>query len=481
MKLCINKYNDINFIEWDNFILNKSLNGTLYHTRLFLSYHKDRFEDHSIMIYDNKKLIAVFPCCKINNEFHSHKGSTCGGIVILERYYTLVKLTEILNLIYDYYDNTLHICVSESTYFKRASNDLLVFLMRQKCESKVDISLYFDINREKNIIDNFPKSDNKRILKKYINRNIKEQITFKIADNDSEYITFYEKLSEYLKSRNKVSPLHTLEEFILLKGILKEKQFLLLAKNSNNELLSGAYVFLINKNTYYTVYLMTNYEKKYSQIFFTLYKLYQLAKLNNIKYVNLGACSKNGGEVILDTKYKMKYSCGCEPILKYCFTYKTSHPIYSSRLILKKMHRDEQFLIADLWQKNKYAQDMFFFENSSITYDSQLKWYNLKNIDSTIKLFSIYTKNDILIGYCGFKNITRAECELFIVILNKDYYNKGLGSECINTLIGIINSEKKIYLHVKKENLKSLYLYKKFNFEVVNEKDNIIKMERPIK
>ena len=39
------------------------------------------------MIYDKTKLIAVFPCCKCNNEYYSHRGSTCGGIVILEKYY----------------------------------------------------------------------------------------------------------------------------------------------------------------------------------------------------------------------------------------------------------------------------------------------------------------------------------------------------------------------------------------------------------
>jgi hypothetical protein len=116
MNLIIEKYDKNKLELWDLFN-NNSLNGTIYHSQLFLSYHKNKFEDTSILIYDKNKLIALFPCCKVNNEYYSHIGSTCGGIVILEEYYELTKLTEIMNNIYEYYDNTLHIKLSESIYF----------------------------------------------------------------------------------------------------------------------------------------------------------------------------------------------------------------------------------------------------------------------------------------------------------------------------------------------------------------------------
>ena len=55
--MIIKKYNDMFEILWDNFVDNESVNGTIYHTRKFLNYHpKDRFEDRSIMIFDNSKL-----------------------------------------------------------------------------------------------------------------------------------------------------------------------------------------------------------------------------------------------------------------------------------------------------------------------------------------------------------------------------------------------------------------------------------------
>ena len=112
-----------------------------------------------------------------------------------------------------------------------------------------------------------------------------------------------------------------MDEFILLKKLLGEKQFLFLSKDNNGDILSGALIFLINSHTYYTVYLMTNYDKKNSACFYLLYELFELAKKNKINIVNLGACSTGGGSSILYSNYKFKSSCGCIPDLKFNFEY----------------------------------------------------------------------------------------------------------------------------------------------------------------
>lgn len=321
MKLKINKFNSEDMEVWDNFVMNDSLNGTIYHTMLFLSYHKDRFHDSSIMIYDKNRLIAVFPCCQVNQEYYSHRGSTCGGIVILEKYYELTRLTEIMDMIYDYYNGNLYIKLSETVYFKNnIKNDLLNFVLSQKCKSYQDISLFFDVNRNNSIIDSFPKNDNKRLLLKYI-KNTNKEMSFYVSNELDDYIKYYTLLEKFLKERNDVNPLHSLDEFISLKELLGDKQFLFLSKDCDGNILSGALVFLINNDTYYTVYLMTNYDKNNSQVFYLLYELYELAKKNNIRIVNLGACSTGGGKDILYSKYKFKSSCGCEPSLKYSFSY----------------------------------------------------------------------------------------------------------------------------------------------------------------
>jgi len=480
MKLIINKFNSEDMKVWDNFVINDSLNGTIYHTMLFLSYHKDKFEDSSIMLYDKNKLIAVFPCCKINEEYYSHRGSTCGGIVILENYYELIKLTEIMDMIYDYYNGNLHIKLSETVYFKNnIKNDLLNFVLSQKCKSYQDISLFFDVNRNDNIIDSFPKNDNKRLLLKYI-KNTDKEMSFVVSNEVEDYINYYFLLEKILKERNDVKPLHSLDEFILLKELLRDKQFLFLSKDSNGNILSGSLVFLINSNTYYTVYLMTNYEKENSQVFYLLYELFELAKRNNISTVNLGACSTGGGKDILYSKYKFKSSCGCEPSLKYSYSYTKKRSFFTDNLNIKNMEINEQYLISYFWQNNKYASGKFFLKNNTFNYDNQINWYNNIEEDSSSSYLSIFENvNNNFIGYCGIKNITINDCELFIVLLDNNYYKKGFGKESFQCLINYTQTEfpnKEIYLNVKNDNKIAIQMYKKLKFSIESEKENLVRM-----
>ena len=84
--ITIKKYNDKLINEWDSFV-EKSNNGTIFHKQKFLAYHQQRkFKNCSIIIEYNEQIAALIPGAEIikNNKkyFHSHPGSSYGGIVI---------------------------------------------------------------------------------------------------------------------------------------------------------------------------------------------------------------------------------------------------------------------------------------------------------------------------------------------------------------------------------------------------------------
>ena len=87
------KYNENMMKEWDDFVEEKSINGSFLQTRRFLNYHpQDRFTDASLFVYNHKhNICAVIPACVINEGkkkiFLSHKGSTFGGIIIDKKHY----------------------------------------------------------------------------------------------------------------------------------------------------------------------------------------------------------------------------------------------------------------------------------------------------------------------------------------------------------------------------------------------------------
>lgn len=65
---------------WDDFVTS-SKNGVFLFYRDYMEYHSDRFRDHSILFFEQGKLIAVMPANVHDSLFVSHDGLTFGGIV----------------------------------------------------------------------------------------------------------------------------------------------------------------------------------------------------------------------------------------------------------------------------------------------------------------------------------------------------------------------------------------------------------------
>lgn len=59
-----------------------------------MEYHKDRFDDFSILIYKNEKLVAVLPANKKGKVVYSHQGLSYGGVVVSPK----TKLTDYIVL-----------------------------------------------------------------------------------------------------------------------------------------------------------------------------------------------------------------------------------------------------------------------------------------------------------------------------------------------------------------------------------------------
>src|SRR5690606_16173620 len=87
------KYTPSFYNEWNDFIKN-SKNGTFLFHRDFMDYHNDRFEDHSLLVFKNEKLVAVLPANKKEGDLHSHQGLTYGGLILTEA----VKLNQVVEI-----------------------------------------------------------------------------------------------------------------------------------------------------------------------------------------------------------------------------------------------------------------------------------------------------------------------------------------------------------------------------------------------
>ena len=68
--------------EWNTFTA-RSRNGTFLFDRRYMDYHSARYHDHSLMIYDRGRLVALFPANEtVDGRLISHEGLTYGGLIV---------------------------------------------------------------------------------------------------------------------------------------------------------------------------------------------------------------------------------------------------------------------------------------------------------------------------------------------------------------------------------------------------------------
>jgi len=76
----IKRYETKDYDYWNDFI-SQAKNATFLFHRDFMEYHKNRFDDYSLIVLDGKKLVAVLPANVIQNEVFSHQELTYVSLV----------------------------------------------------------------------------------------------------------------------------------------------------------------------------------------------------------------------------------------------------------------------------------------------------------------------------------------------------------------------------------------------------------------
>ncbi|MBE2255806.1 MAG: GNAT family N-acetyltransferase [Ignavibacteria bacterium] len=71
-------------------------NSSFLFNRNYIEYHYDKFQDYSLLIFDNEELKAILPGNIVNNSYYSHQGLTYGGLA----YNKETKLLDIIRIFY---------------------------------------------------------------------------------------------------------------------------------------------------------------------------------------------------------------------------------------------------------------------------------------------------------------------------------------------------------------------------------------------
>lgn len=80
-EITLRRYSDSDADSWNRFVA-ASKNGTFLLDRNYMDYHRDRFDDHSLLAFDSDgALLAVIPAHRRDGLLVSHGGLTYGGVV----------------------------------------------------------------------------------------------------------------------------------------------------------------------------------------------------------------------------------------------------------------------------------------------------------------------------------------------------------------------------------------------------------------
>ena len=206
----VRKYQSSDYIIWNQFV-SEAKNGTFLFHRDFMEYHKDRFEDFSMLVFDSKmNLIAIIPATISKSEVISHQGLTYGGFVmtkniggtsfaqVFQRVLTFLQSNGITNF-------TIKM---QPPLYSEIGNLGLDFCLFQKGVTayRKDMALLIDYSQQ----HRFHKSKEKH-WKKFddLHLEIKEESSVKV---------FWEKvLVPRLTEKHQSSPVHTLDEMEKLK------------------------------------------------------------------------------------------------------------------------------------------------------------------------------------------------------------------------------------------------------------------------
>ena len=79
--ITIKKYSSNFKSSWDDFI-DASKNATFLLKRDFIEYHKKRFQDYSLLFFNEKELVGLLPANIVADKIFSHQGLSYGGLVL---------------------------------------------------------------------------------------------------------------------------------------------------------------------------------------------------------------------------------------------------------------------------------------------------------------------------------------------------------------------------------------------------------------
>lgn len=214
--------------------------------RDYMEYHADRFEDFSLLVYDEKeKLIALLPANTKDKTVYSHQGLTFGGFLIDDKMRTEL-MVGIFTAMIDFlkkenFEKLVYKCIPHIYHSLPAEEDRYALFLNEARLVRRDVSSTIFLSKGARY---------SKGRKWSINKAKKEEISVEPLDSFDEYWSLLEGV---LSSQHKAAPVHTRDEISFLKTKFPDNIKVYVARLSG-EVIAGAVIYE-NDDIVHTQYL----------------------------------------------------------------------------------------------------------------------------------------------------------------------------------------------------------------------------------
>jgi hypothetical protein len=305
--------------NWDRFCVKDPQTATFLHTRRFLSYHKNRFEDVSLVINGKGNgIVAVFPAAidpLDKGRVVSHPGATYGGLIYSGRT-NVQQVHEMLRTVCEWYIDQGFSSLTYKT----------VPLHFHKCISFVDQYLLWRNNgiiSRRDLWNALP-LDQPRSLSKGRKWAVKKALSYGVevarATKKNDYKTFHSILDANLREKHGTSPVHSCEEMWEISERFPEQISLWLARDTQDRPCAGAWLFHFYNRVAHTQYIAST--ESGQELFaadLLLETIIRNFQAEGYKCFSFGASTEHNGRFVNEGLFDFKSGFGVGSVVQDFF------------------------------------------------------------------------------------------------------------------------------------------------------------------
>ena len=296
----IRKYTDNDRDVWNSFVAH-SKNGLFMFDRNYMEYHKDRFEDSSLMFFDEKnELVSVLPATKKDNILISHGGLTFGGF-ITDDSMKQHHMNDLFATLKDYmkqngFSKIIYKQVPHIYHKQPAEEDLYSLFCNNAQIEKIEAATVINLKNKLKM----PKG-----RKAQVTRARREGVIFEESTNFDSFIALE---NEVLSEHHNATAVHTGAVLALLHERFPE-QIKLYVGRYKDEIIAGCVLFIYD-NLVHTQYLAANdLAREIGALDFVVYNLIEIY-LPTKTWFDFGKSTEGNGSILNEGLISQKEGFG---------------------------------------------------------------------------------------------------------------------------------------------------------------------------